>query len=180
MPLDMRYQGTQYTTTPDFTGKYGKAWRVHMPPVGQRGRPDVDASIDMFIVQRRGAHVLWDHWGVTMIHLRPIEGCRPPHITVPGATHELMIVALNPEKPLPPLNSAAPDFAPAYLTPIDIAQQFICPDDAFAQHLLELSVDAIIAGYISPDEDARRDWQASIATTLEHYQDGTHTRRRPS
>lgn len=180
MPLDVRYQGTQITAPPDLSGPFGKAWRVTMPPLGQRRKPDFDATVDMFLVQRRAAHPVWDHWLVSLVHLRPMAGVRPAHVTVAGATHELMIVALNPEFQLPPLDCRSPLWAPKYLTPIDVTEQFPCPDDAFAQHFLELSVTAIVNGYISPDEAARALWKESIATTLRHYGDGTHRMRRPS
>ena len=179
MSLDTRYQGTQITTPPDFSGPFGKAWRIALAPIGQRSKPDFDATLDLFLVQRSGAHVCWDHWLVSIVHLRPMAGVRPARINLEGATHELMIVALDPEQPLPGLDSTAPGWRSAWLTPIDVMEQFACPDDAMAHHFLELSIQAIVNGFLSPDQDDRARWKASIAETSRHFTNGTHTMPRP-
>lgn len=159
------YQGTRIAAPPTFTGHAGYAWRLEMPPVGQRGLPDHDGTVDMVIVKVAGAHPLWDHWMLSVIHLRPIEGVRPAHITRPGATHEVIFVALDPGRPLPASLVVASSFRPHFLLPVDLAEQIIASDDAQAQQIFELAVRAIVSGVASPDADWRAWWRAALAET---------------
>jgi hypothetical protein len=168
-----RYQGTSITAPPTWSGTAGKAWRVEMPPLGQREKPDYDATLDMAIVNVSGAHAFWDHWAMSVIHLWPIDGVKSATITTPGATHEFMILSLNPEEPLPGLVCDA-NWRLRWLTPIDVVQQFTAKDDAVAQQIFELAVNSIVDGIASPDQDWRPWWKRAIATTAQHYADGTH------
>lgn len=172
MSLD-RYQGTSITAPSTFSGPGGSAWRVTLPPVGQRRRPDEDGTVDLFLLHIIGAHPLWDHWLASVIHLRPIAGVKPPHIRVSGATHELLIVALDPTEPLPGLDGAAPGWQPRYLTPIDVVEQFQVADDAIAAEILELAVRAMVDGAASPDQDWRSWWRASLGQIARQFSDGT-------
>lgn len=175
MSLSMRYQGTAITEPPTFQGAGGqKAWRVRMAPLGSRGRPDFDATVDLFIVHVPGAHAFWDHWSITVIHLRPVAGVKAPVIRREGATHELIIVTLNPEQPLPGLDATDPTWKPDFLTPIDVMEQFIAANDAIAAEILELAVKTIVDGFASPDQDWRQWWTAAIQQTAQHYRDGQY------
>lgn len=171
----MRYQGTSITEAPTLTGAFGTAWRVRLQPVGQRERPDHDGTVGAFIVRAPNAHPLWDHYAINVMHLRPIEGVKPAHITSPGATHELMILALNPEEPLPPSLDAGPSWKLSFLRPIDVVTQFKAADDVVADEILELAIAAIVNGQISPDQDYRSRWTEAIVTTAEHFAAGKHS-----
>lgn len=171
--MTVRYQGTRITAPPTFAGVGGSAWRVQLQELGQRATPDQDATVGCFLVQAPGAHAFWDHYIVSVVHLRPIVGVKPPVITRAGATHELMIMALNPEQPLPsPV--VAPGWQIHFLTPIDVIEQFRVADDAIADKVLELAVRAIVDGCGSPDQDWRRWWTNAIAETAAHFNEGTH------
>ncbi len=161
------YQGTRITAPPTFTGHAGYAWRLEMPPVGQRVKPDHDGTVDAVIVKVTGAHPLWDHWALSVIHLRPIEGVRPAHISRPGATHEVVFLALDPEHPLPVSESliVGPSYRPHFLIPVDVAEQIVASDDAQAQQIFELAVRAIVTGVASPDADWRAWWRAALLDT---------------
>jgi hypothetical protein len=168
-----RYAGTSITDTPTFMGRGGTAWRLRLRPLGERGRPDFDGTVDGFIVRVPGAHVLWDHWMVSLIHLRPIAGVKPAHLSESDVTHEFMIVALDPDQPLPALDVDA-TFTPKWLRPIDVMEQFAAADDAVAAQILEDAVRAMVDGVASPDQDWRAWWKRAIADTAQHYADGTH------
>lgn len=168
------YCGTRIDAQPTFSGARGRAWRVTLPPVGERRRRDEEGTVGMFIVQASGAHPLWDHWFVTLIHLRPIEGVKPAHIRQEGATHEFMIASADPTAPLPGLVIDGPEWRPRWLTPIDVVEQFAATDDVVADRILELAVRAIVDGVASPDQDWRPWWKNAIATTAEHYHSGIH------
>jgi hypothetical protein len=173
MGLDVRYQGTQITDPPMFRGPGGAAWRVELPAPGARQKRDWDGTLGIFLVHAPKAHPLWDHYALTMIHLRDIEGVKPPMIRVPGATHEFMIASLNPEQPLPSTRWHEGWHA-NWLTPIDVIEQFKASSDAVADRVLELAVEIIVDGRASPDQDWRPWWKQSIANTAAHYQAGTH------
>lgn len=143
-----------------------------MPSPGERGRRDWDATVGIYIVQAFGAHPLWDHWAVCVIHLRPIDGVPPAKRLFATATHELMIVALNPDAPLPELGPSP--ITVHTLSPVDVIEQFEVENDAGAAEILALSVKAIVEGYMSPDQDFRAKWHTAIQRTAEHFRSGLH------
>jgi hypothetical protein len=147
-------------------------------PLGERPSPDQDATIGAWIIHVPGAHILWDHWMVSVVHLRPLEGVKPALKRCPEATHEFMILALNPEERLPSSLVVGNEFQVRYLTPIDVVEQFTAADDATADRILEDAVYAIVNGFASPDQDFRSWWHRAIADTAAHYNDGTHGVRR--
>lgn len=161
--------------TPDLVGVHGRAWRIPMATLGKRGRPDLDGTVDGWLLHAPGAHPLWAYWTICTIHLRPITGVKAAHTRLPGATHELMVVALNPDVPLPRLDAVGRGQASfSFLTPIDVVEQFIVTDDAQAAQVCELAVRACVDGFASPDQDWRRWWTGAIAETARHLRDGRH------
>jgi hypothetical protein len=168
------YQGTRIEGTPTFAGVGGSAWRLELPAVGQRRTRDEDGTVGGFILHVPGAHVLWDHYAISVVHLRPIEGVRAPTKRFETATHEFLIMSLNPEQPLPSSLRVDDEFRLNYLTPIDVVEQFEVPDDVGADHILEMAVRAIVDGFASPDQDWRLWWAGAIKATAAHYRDGTH------
>lgn len=169
------YCGTRITEPPDCKGPAGHAWRVTLPPPGQRARKDWDGTVGIYIVRVPGAHPCWDHWFVSLIHLRPIDGVRPAVIRVDGATHEFNIASIDPTFALPGLDAGAPDWDPRFLRPIDVTEQFAAADDLVADRVLELAVHAMVNGFGSPDQDWRPWWKRAIATTAQHYAAGLHS-----
>jgi len=73
-------------------------------------------------------------------------------IAVPGATHELMIYALDPDYEIDPYEVRA-------LEPVSVAQQFLAENDAEALGLIEKCVRKIADGSLSPDSDFRSIWR---------------------
>lgn len=164
---------------PDIVGAFGRAWRIPLAPPGERGRPDADGTVDGWLMFVPGAHLLWTYWIATVVHLRPILGVKPAHITEPGATHEMIIAALNPEQPLPDLAAVGRGEASfAFLTPLDVVQQFTVADDAQGATLCELAVRSCIDGYASPDQDWRSWWRKTIPATAAHLREGKHPETR--
>lgn len=159
---------------PDLKGIAGRAWIIAKPDPPTS--PDHAATLEMYLLDVPGAHAFWHRWALYVIHLRELPGqTRPAHITLPGATHELMIVSIDPDW--------SPDFAKRslgfedgvpFLTPPDVVQQFIVRDDADARQLAGLCVRCIVDGRLSPDQDWRRVWAGTIATTAAHIREGRH------
>jgi hypothetical protein len=164
---------------PDQIGVGGKAWRIPMAPVGQRGRPDSDGTVVGWLLHAPSAHPFWTYWMVAVIHLRPIDGVRPAVIRLDGATHEIMIAALDPGCPLPNLNAVGRcEAAFTFLVPIDLVEQFIVRDDAQAAQLGDLAVSGCVEGYASPDQDWRAWWRGAVRQTASHLREGRHAEPR--
>jgi hypothetical protein len=165
--------GNEPAREPDTLGASGRAWKVGVPdetPDFQR-----EAECGVWIVHAPHAHSVWWWYAVMVVSLREIPGAPPSRLQFPGASHELLIVALNPEEPLPDVDrwGAAGTPPVRYLTPIDQCVQFIVADDEQAQTLANLVVDVIADG-MSPDQDFRGWWQDCVAKTSEHLRLGGH------
>lgn len=160
------------TRAPDFPGVGAwRAWRVTLPPIGQRERADHDATVGMWLLFCPGAHLAWSYWWLTLIHLRPIEGVPPAKITTPGAGWEVICCAQDPN------DAPSPDDPKSLrmLQPIDWIVQFgDVADDARATEVAELVVKAIMRGEVSPDQDFRRFWKESIPATARCVATGKH------
>lgn len=117
-----------------------------------------------------GAHAFWSWWQISLIHLRPVEGY-PPAKVLPGMTHEIVTLAIDPERcPVPDPKDWAAGYP--HLLPIDVEQQFQAPDDATAVALFEWLCEEVSRGQLSPDQDYRRFWAAQIQAWLERRKAG--------
>lgn len=158
---------------PDFTGPFGKAWDVTGAKLSNQSVVAIDAFMGGWLLYAPAAHPLWN-WHVLMgIHLRDVEGqSSPPHLRFPGATHEIICLAINPEKEGGLHPGDANTFH--YLRPPDFAEQIILPRDAHCAELLSLGAHAVVDGMLVPDSDFRGAWQASLNATAEHFRLGGH------
>lgn len=129
-------------------GAHGKAWRIDFA----RWQEPVRAAICGWIVEAPHAHPIWHSYFLTAVHLRPMDGCQPAHIFLPGATHEIMVIALDPS------HTPRLDRSSAYLTPMNFTGQWIAECDEAALAKVEASVDEILAGMLNPDTDGIRQW----------------------
>ncbi len=158
---------------PDFVGAGSWcAWRVKLPAIGQRERPDHDATVGMWLLFCPGAHLAWSYWWLTLIHLRPIDGVPPAKITTSGAGWELMCCAQSPD------DAPNPDDAASLrmLHPLDWIVQFgDVPDDTRAREVAELVVKSIMRGDCSPDQDFRSFWKRIIPGTAKCVATGKHS-----
>ena len=156
---------------PVIVGSAGQAWAIpNRSPV-----PDHAACLCTYLLRAPGFHPFWDRWALSCVHLRPIEGVRPAVLNLPGASHELLIVAIDPAWNPPDED----DFGFSrggvpFLSPIDVAQQFRVNGDRQAQELARLCVLAICRGHMSPDQDYRAAWKDTIEATADHLRRGLH------
>jgi hypothetical protein len=150
---------------PNLVGRIAQAWQLGLKP----RTPDQTATIGAWLVQGP-FHPFWDRWGIIMIHLRDIPDVRPPNKQFKGATHEFIIMSVDPEMPRE-INIEDPQFSfvnkagkrqTAWLSPPDVVCQVKLPSDAEALRILRTAVDRIILNGWSPDSDFRRDWQEQI------------------
>ena len=153
-----------------------RAWLIAKSAVT---RPDQEATIAGWLVNGP-FHPLWQWWMLSIVHLRDLPGVPPAQKRYPEAEYEFMIVSLNPEKGVPDIDELErtgtwgdPE-KPPFLTPIDVTEQFHGITDAQAHEIAEKAVNAILDGWISPDQDFRSSWSRVIASTIDHYRRGVH------
>lgn len=119
---------------------------------------DIDCSkapgaLRSVLLYQPKAHPLWHSYQVSLVHLRHIHGLPDPVLTHLDATHEILILALDPESSPDP---AVPDTLRP-LTPPNLAHQLRRRTDDGAQDLFQAFVTALDAGSLSPDTDFRSD-----------------------
>jgi len=138
---------------PDIAGSHGKAWKLKVKP------PQDKTTLNAYVLSCYGAHAFWNWWVVSIIHLHDVEGMPAAVKNYPEATHEFLILTINPE-------SCPPDpdnLEVAYLMPPDAALQFDGLTDEQAAKFVDEAVCAIVDGRISPDQDYRSAWEQAIA-----------------
>ena len=153
-------------TTPDLKGDFARAWKLPLP--------ESHPTIAGYLVHAPYAHPFWGWYTMAVIHLRPVEGLPPAAVSLPGATHELAILAIDPRVCPEPTPEMATEGQYPFLMPPDVMEQFMVLDDQQAVSLLENCVQAVVQGRISPDSDFRSRWAKVIANTSEHYRLGGH------
>lgn len=173
--MNAKPYSNQPTAAPDLEG-YGRAWKVECPDALAHQR---EAACGQWLVHAPHGHPWWPWYAVQAVHLRPLEGQPPAALQFPGASHELLVVALDPDKPLPEVKRwGSPDTPPmCHLEPVDQCVQFIVADDDQARQVCELVVRHIVLDGQSPDQDFRAYWASGIANTAEHVRLGGHPDR---
>jgi len=159
------------TKPPDFHGDSGMAWRLDLPKILRE--PEHQATLMSYIVQGNNYHPCWDHWIVSLITLEEIPGALPAFKKYPEAMYEVMIVALNPEKPLPDLDHIYEKPADI-LTPPDVILQFHGVDVNKAKEIVTSLVKQIVAGELSPDQDYRKLWKLRLAEQVDGGMKGAY------
>lgn len=131
-----------------FEGPAGKAW-VHNFP---HEKPDHQASVQAWILHAPNAHPAWSHYVLNLIHLRPIEGVKNAKKYHEDATHEVIVFALDPDKPITDGQHVT------VLNPPNYMEQFRADNDAAALEYVEGVIKEIVVGTLSPDTDHRSAW----------------------
>ncbi len=175
-----------------------RMWKL-VHPTKDLARPDLGATIGTWLLDCPGAHPFWQWYFVAAIHLRAIEGVAPAHITRKGATHEVMVMALQPPalarekqatRELVETLCDGDDYdadlvdramvqtrgalALPYMTPFDVVQQVVAKSDQIAAQAVFLCVRACCVGQLSPDSDFRSAWARMLDDTIRHYEEGKH------
>ena len=146
---------------PDLVGAHGRAWKYDMEACARRypSGPTAELTVASWIVEARYAHPMWHSYLVAAVALRDMPGVPKAVVHLQGATHEVMVYALNPEQP------RAINAAPQYLTPANFHGQWRAESDAAAVRFIEETVHLVIDGHLSPDTDFRRDWIARFSAS---------------
>lgn len=145
---------------PELRGAAGMAWQYDIDAISAKRRarhpneaqPPRELSIASWLVHAPAAHPAWHSYSIYCISLRDVPGFPPAVIHLPGATHEVMVLALNPDFPM------AVDEQPRHLTPSNFHGQFIEPSDEAAAARIRAVVQEVVDGVLSPDTDFRQQW----------------------
>lgn len=135
--------------------------------------PDQRAGVAQWFLVCPLQSPAWDRYLLSVIHLRDIEGqSKPPTITTPHATHELMLIALDPTKDPQPGNPASWSM----LVPLNMSVQVELPDDDKAADLAMLIASAIVEGYLpaEPPFPGGSIYLQPVLTTCAHLRGEAH------
>ena len=140
---------------------------------GKPDQPDWEATIAMWFLNCPGQSAAWDHYLLSIIHLRDIKDVPPAHIRVPGATHEVLLVALDPgQYPSPTKVDSW-----TMLRPINVEEQIHLPDDERAKELLHMSALAVVTGLLPAEpalSGAVEPWRTTLIRTSAHLRGEEH------
>lgn len=159
------------TTGDQLEGVAGTATEILVE--GPFPRPELAATLASWFLHCPGQSPAWSHYVLSVIHLRPIEGARPAVIRVPGATHEVVLLALDPTLEPQPTDSETWSF----LTPVNVMEQVELPGDDQAVTLCRLSAQAVVAGYFwaePPLSGQVEPWRTSMIKTAAHLRGEEH------
>ena len=138
---------------PDLIGIAGKAWKQDLEGYRKLHPEEADGALCGWIVFDPCAHPLWHYYLVCCVFLRAVPGVPPAKINLAGATHEIFVIAFDPDQKRIPLNDP-----PRMLTPINFAGQWISESDEQAIAKVEGAVMEIVRGTLSPDTDFIQQW----------------------
>lgn len=165
------------TVSPRQEGPHG--WADEM----EVGEPEGPEVLCQHLINAPVWHPMWSQYALVVVRLRDgIPGMPPPDRKFPGATHEMIVMALNPERGSFGTGAEFLDFMRAsgipYLTPINIAEQFQAADDEI-RHITKLAARAVISGFLNPEtagapEIVREQWLTSMTKTLAHIRGEAH------
>lgn len=135
--------------------------------------PDWSASLACWFLNVPQQSPVWDCYLFDVIHLRDIEGVSPATIRVPGVTHQVLLIALNPER------EPKPDDPHSWqmLTPINVSEQIELPGDEAAAEVGEQCVKAVLAGTLPaepPLGGAVEPWRTALLKTAAHARGEEH------
>lgn len=152
----------EITTPPTLVGSVGRAWLFDIEEQTSRLKLPPHSSIAQWLIEAPWAHPIWHSYVLSLIHLRPLgERSDASLITyLKGATHELVLYALDPELKREGALNDCRLVARACLSPKNYADQLIAPDDAAAAERIRAAVQDIIDGRLSPDTDHQAAWIA--------------------
>jgi hypothetical protein len=144
---------------PTKIGPRGKAWKIDDTAWRAKHPQQPYAQICGWIIEADWAHPAWHSYYLSAVHLRDMPGLPKAVIHLAGATHEVMLYALN------PAHTPRLDAVPRCLTPGNFHAQWVAESDEAAAAKVEACVDDIIAGKLSPDTDYISTWAARFSAS---------------
>lgn len=156
----------------EFSGPAGHATEV-ITEIEADDRPDLAATVATWFFKCPGQSPAWDNYLLTVIHLRPIEGVKDATIVIPGATHQVLMAALDPSKQPEPLDVMSWQ----HLSPLNADEQLELPDDRSAQELAAHVALGVVDGVLPAEpalSGAVEPWRSSLIKTAAHLRGEAH------
>lgn len=136
---------------PTLTGRHGRAWLIDTSKF-EKAFP---ACIALWMVEAPWAHPFWHSYIISLVDLKERESDEEkPTLYFPTATHEFMVLAIDPRKKRMQAFEMVSDFC---LHPPNFSAQ-MTSDDVQAAKLIEATVKEILSGDLSPDTDFTHEW----------------------
>lgn len=129
-------------------------------------RPEQAGTLASWLVTAPGQSSITSDFLVAVVHLRPIPGAPPAPIRVEGATHEILVMALDPSaRPRHDDQSTLVSF-----TPSNVQMQWGGLDDAGAVDVTALLVAAVCDGWVQVEPPMLGDqslWERALRGLVE-------------
>lgn len=153
-------------------GVFGTAWRLVIPD-----RPRSAQTTDWWLIHAPQSHPLWSHYVLCCVRLDDAPGFPPAKLRFPGATHEIIVAALDPRHG-PYTAEAMPDKQLMWLEPVNVVEQFTATDEEM-RHLCSSASWGVVVGALEPEssngpERVRRQWLTALVKTLAHMRGEEH------
>lgn len=144
--------------------------------------PGADTTITWWLLTGDW-HPLWSQFAISVVSLADKPGHQPARLHFPGATHELVVMALNPGQP--PAQHSPVTLTTGGLTavggwpePVDVVHQFTATDDEMTR-LADSCAWGCVVGAITPSTDDAREvlrerWLQACVKTLAHIRGEEH------
>lgn len=136
-------------------------------------RPDWLATLGSWFLDCPGQSPAWSHYLLSIIHLRPIPDVKPAVVRFPHATHEVMLIALDPSADPSPTNQESWRF----LQPINLMEQVQLDDDDQALVLIDEAAQATVNGITwaePPLSGQVEPWLSILVRTSAHLRGEEH------
>jgi hypothetical protein len=156
-----------------YVGPAGRAYKVTRHQQTDERARSLQAGAFWFL-HLPEAHPVWPRYVLSCVHLQHVDGLPDPFLSSPEMTHELMLLALDPEaKPTP---SDTSTWSP--LTPPNFAFQFKVESNEQAALLTELMARSLVDRRLPAELDdylgGMAAWERSVRMTAEHVVAAAH------
>lgn len=161
-----------------FQGSGGRATRINH----DTSLPGSEATVAWYLLEGSW-HPLWSQFIMSCIKLDDVPGWPEPKLQFPGATHELVVAALDPGNPptrydIRDLEARGVEATNGWLEPVDVCHQFTATD-AEMEFLTDCAAEAVARAMLNPSTDdsrtaMREGWLQSLTKTLGHIRGEEH------
>lgn len=159
--------------TREVTGRYGRATRIEP----SAAMPAARTTLACWLLESMAFSPAWNQWALTVITLADVDGIGPAHKAFVGATHEMLLLALDPRKPWSQ-EQASQGLGFYHLSPANYVDQFEATDDEMVT-LAAWMAWGMVNGHLQVEPNGSRDresWLTSATKTLAHIRGEAHAR----
>lgn len=161
--------------TSPIVGRYGRADLVPFDP----NHPRAAETVTIWLIDAPGWTPAWSKYHLCAVRLRDnVPGMPAPRRHFDGATHEIVLMALNPDFPVTVEQLGDPDYQLQWLEPVNLVHQ-VEATDAEIVDLVGAMARGIVREGMAPEPPLGRasfriDWAVAITKSLAHQRGETH------